>query len=144
MLNRWFDQSDLGIPYTSIQVNRGFCCARHRDKGNYGPSATKALGRFAGGRLLYWAQDNGDLSLSQLKEKDAVVADTRKWFLLDGTKAHEAKSFDGRRISVVFYRSTSWELADEEVAGQLHDLGVNLPQRYDDPEALEENDDTFQ
>ena len=140
VLNRWFAQAKLGIPYTSIQVNRGFSCARHRDRGNYGPSATKALGRFTGGRLLYWPKDNGDFRLNELKEQDAAVVDTRKWFLFDGTRAHEAKSFDGRRISVVFYRSSSWELADEQVAGQLHDLGVNLPTLYDDPNVLEEDE----
>ena len=52
VLCRWFSESFGHMFFTSVQVNRYFSCERHRDSGNLGVSAIKALGVFSGGELL--------------------------------------------------------------------------------------------
>ena len=128
LLMRWRHESGLGsIACTSIQLNQGFACAKHRDRGNKGPSSIRSLGSHTGGELLYWADDDQTLPAHQLPVKDAVTLDPRCWQTFDGRKAHQTCPFSGNRISVVFYTSTSIRDADSEIVEMLRDLGAVIP-----------------
>jgi len=131
LLNAWFMKSAWAgkFVWTSIQVNKFFACARHRDGANAGPSMLHALGDFDGGNLWVWPGDKGSGSVDSLSVRDAVELDTRSWQWIDGRKAHETQSFSGERISVVFYVVSDWEQATEETLQVLRQLGVVLPQQ---------------
>ena len=88
--------------FTTITLNQDFCCPRHRDRNNAGPSAICAAGPFPGGALRYWDRDGRSGPDSRLDPADAVDLRLRqKVWLCDGTKAHEVTPFDGQRTSVV-------------------------------------------
>ena len=128
LLCRWFRESCAEhIEFTSIQLNLHFSCRRHRDFGNIGTSATKALGDFGGGNLIYWPWDDKETPLGALDEDHAVTLDTRQWCVFDGTKAHQAQPYEGTRVSLVFFQSTAWRWADDDTKWRLAHLGVNLP-----------------
>ena len=82
LLCRW--QTDNGPPvgrpfcFSSICVNSGFASSIHRDANNTSLSVTKAFGRFHGGSLLYWPDDNGAWPLENLREADALSIDSSK------------------------------------------------------------------
>ena len=92
MLAVWLKQRrpsalSMDFPLTSISVNKNYAARLHRDGHNAGVSMTRALGPFEKGELVYWPNDDGRTPLEQLRERDAVVVDTRNNFTL----------FDGRR-----------------------------------------------
>ena len=68
VLNRWFDQSDLGIPYTSIQVNRGSPVQDIGPKELW-PQRYKSFRQVHRRTTFVLAENNGDLRLNELKEK---------------------------------------------------------------------------
>ena len=111
LLNAWFMKSAWAgsFVWTSIQVNKGFACARHRDVGNAGPSMLHALGEFDGGNLLVWPDDKGTGPVNSLSVRDAVELDTRSWQWIDGRKPHEAMSFSGERISAEYFVIAKWK-----------------------------------
>ena len=131
LLNAWLMRSTWAgsFVWTSVQVNKGFACARHRDSGNAGPSLLHALGDFVGGNLLVWPEDKGFRPVNTLSERDALEVETRQWRWLDGRKAHETLPFSGERISVVFYAVSTWEQATDETLQVLRQLGAALPRR---------------
>ena len=79
-LNAWLMRStwEGNFVWTSVQVNKGFACARHRDSGNAGPSLLYALGDFVGGNLLVWPEDKGFRPVNTLSERDALEVETRQ------------------------------------------------------------------
>ena len=76
----------------------------HRDGHNAGPSLTRSLGDFSGGRLLYFPDDDGRTQLDEFRQYDAVPLDTHSGFVLfDGNRAHSVEPFRGERYSLVFF-----------------------------------------
>ena len=76
----------------------------HRDGHNAGPSLTRSLGDFTGGRLLYFPDDDARHELDELRQEHAVPLDTKRGFcLFDGNRAHSVEPFLGERFSVVFF-----------------------------------------
>ena len=129
LLNVWFQKSakvDF-FGWTSIQVNKNFSCARHRDGGNAGTSFIVAVGDFSGGNLLYWPRDDGSGLVTDLPTDDAICLDPRDWQKFDGRSAHETLPFVGERISLVFYTTSTWRKATEESLNVLRCLGTVLP-----------------
>ena len=129
LLNAWLLQSEWSgkFVWTSIQVNKSFASARHRDGGNAGPSLVRALGRFDGGNLLVWPDDTGAGPVGALSYREAVELDVRRWQWIDGCKAHETTPFSGERISVVFFTVANWNRASDQTMQLLRQLGTALP-----------------
>ena len=128
VLSSWFLQTcPNAIYFTSIQLNEGFACNRHRDRGNRGLSAIRAVGDFVGGEVLFWRDDTRSTGVEGLRIEDATTLDVRDWQIFDGTKAHETLQFSGKRVSAVFYVSCSLDQASAETVEELEWLGANLP-----------------
>ena len=129
LLNHWFQQeySCADFTYTSIQLNVGFHCKRHRDKGNMGPSVIKSLGTYVGGILLYWKHDDTFGPLHNLHPSEAEKIDTRRWTKFDGRKAHEVTPFECERLSVVYYQLSTWRQAVGMSMKTIRQLGAKAP-----------------
>eukprot|EP00931_Biecheleriopsis_adriatica_P035804 TRINITY_DN20627_c0_g1_i1.p1 TRINITY_DN20627_c0_g1~~TRINITY_DN20627_c0_g1_i1.p1 ORF type:complete len:399 (-),score=82.35 TRINITY_DN20627_c0_g1_i1:112-1272(-) len=97
LFNRWVqDQkpSKYQKPFcfTSISVNYAYAARIHRDQGNHGPSMGAALGKFTGGRLNAWEDDDKTLDLEQLLEVKPKILDVSKGpTLFDGRRAHSVE-----------------------------------------------------
>lgn len=84
-----FARNHVEIPFTSIQVNDNYPCAKHRDKHNVGNSYIVAFGDYTGGELVL---DNKEYNIRH------------RPLLFDGSKIeHSTKDFTGRRWSLVFH-----------------------------------------
>ena len=78
--------------------------ARHRDRNNAGVSAIVSFGNHVGGVLMWWPKDSCNMPTRLLENKDATKVDPFQTpCFFDGTKAHEACSFVGDRITLIFY-----------------------------------------
>ena len=100
----------MDFPFTSISVNHAYAAKRHRDGNNAGPSLTRSLGAFTGGRLKYFPDDDGRLGLEEMRDQDAEILDTRNGFVVfDGNRAHEVEPFEGQRFSLVFFTIGAYE-----------------------------------
>lgn len=93
-----------GVHCTSINLNKNYAVARHRDTNNEGVSVVKAVGNFEGGQLLYWPNDPKNCRADQLHVKDAMQLNPRaQSVLINGSCALEVLNFQGERISAVFF-----------------------------------------
>jgi hypothetical protein len=91
-------------------VNYAYAAKRHRDGRNAGPSLTRSLGSFTGGKLKYFPNDDGRLPLEAMRDQDAEAFDTRNGFVLfDGNRAHEVEPFLGERYSLVWFTIGAYE-----------------------------------
>ena len=116
------------FPFTSISVNCNYSARIHRDSGNVGPSLTKAFGSFRGGSLKYWGEDDASLCLEELVQFPATVLDTGKALcLFDGRRAHAVEAFSGERYSLVFFCTSAFSRAREDVLAFVSSLGAHLP-----------------
>ena len=131
LLSAWVRQAwplTPPFPFTSVNVNYGYAARMHRDSNNVGPSLTKAFGPFHGGSLKYWGSDEGSLSLEELRQFSATVLDTgRALCLFDGRRAHSVEPFSGERYSLVYFSSSSFSRAGEDVLAFLFRLGAHIP-----------------
>ena len=114
--------------FTSVNVNYNFAARRHRDANNVGPSLTRSLGDFSGGRLLYWQDDDGSAELNDLEAVAPMAFDTKDAPLLfDGRRAHAVEAFCGERYSLVFFTCCWFANAAAETRAQLAIAGVPFP-----------------
>ena len=118
ILSRWLKESLPAIfqepfAFTSISVNHGYAARKHRDCYNVGPSMTKAFGDFEGGRLLYWADDDGTVSCADLPMAQAISFESnREMVLFDGRRCHAVTPFTGgSRYSIVFFTLQGFDKA---------------------------------
>merc|ERR1711896_67224 len=97
MLTQWFvSKRGKDIPdefgFTGININHNYAGRRHRDNGNEGPSAIKAIGKFSGGMLDYFPKDTkkpGRCEVTALEAKDSITLDlSKKFALFNGNNAH--------------------------------------------------------
>ena len=79
LLSRWLKErlpEELRdrFVHKSININKNYAGALHRDRNNVGPSIIKAFGDFSGGELQYWIDDDHKCSIDVIKAKylDAV------------------------------------------------------------------------
>jgi hypothetical protein len=116
LLARWMKQHVPDFPCTSISVNKDYAGRMHRDAFNAGPSVLMALGDFAGGCLEYWPDDDRRVSEAMLQNKEQPqVLDARvNTVMFDGCRAHAVSPFQGRRYSLVFFTTGSWDRCDDE------------------------------
>ena len=82
--------------YSTIQYNKNYKIAKHKDKRNTGVSYIIGLGNYEGGELLvYFDGEN---------EPPTPVDIKNKFYTFDGSKYyHEVADFTGDRISLVYY-----------------------------------------
>ena len=106
LLMRWLRQDERyeHFPANAIQLNKNVTTMEHRDGNNLGPSVIKAIGDFAGGRMLYWENDDGTMPVDKLKLwEEPKVLDVSDFTGVDGRKVHGTEAFTGIRYSLVFY-----------------------------------------
>lgn len=114
--------------YTSININKDYAGARHRDQGNSGPSFLKALGDFKGGQLQYFPGDDKSKKLEELKVGDSLKVDIKNGFcFFDGNRAHQVEAFEGHRYSLVYFSCARfWKMPPAEQKA-LKELGILYP-----------------
>ena len=77
-----------------------YAAKAHRDANNLGPSIVKAFGKFTGGELLYWPDDNGHDNIEKLIRTSADKFDARRELVLfSGLRCHAVAPFEGERYS---------------------------------------------
>lgn len=116
--------------YTSINVNANYAGALHRDANNEGPSLIKAFGKFTGGELNYWMNDDKTKGPVQkmCQPGEGITIDLKKNLLLfDGNRGHCVNDFDGERFSLVFFSIGQYRKADKLVRDELGRSGIRCP-----------------
>eukprot|EP00927_Polykrikos_kofoidii_P078335 TRINITY_DN7516_c0_g1_i1.p1 TRINITY_DN7516_c0_g1~~TRINITY_DN7516_c0_g1_i1.p1 ORF type:complete len:480 (+),score=52.83 TRINITY_DN7516_c0_g1_i1:75-1514(+) len=131
LLCQWL-QDQLGrdqFPFTSISINKGYAAAVHRDKGNKGPSAARAIGNFRGGELRYWRAIPANVDLRALRKADSVLLDSRHGVaFFDGNRPHGVEDFTGERFSAVFFTANMYQRASAAVCKKLKSFGIQWPE----------------
>eukprot|EP00931_Biecheleriopsis_adriatica_P093863 TRINITY_DN67589_c0_g1_i1.p1 TRINITY_DN67589_c0_g1~~TRINITY_DN67589_c0_g1_i1.p1 ORF type:complete len:431 (-),score=110.63 TRINITY_DN67589_c0_g1_i1:64-1320(-) len=136
LICQWFTSNqgseipaDFG--FTGININHNYAGRRHRDNGNEGPSAIKALGKFKGGTLGYFPRDfkkAGRRDVTELEENESITLDlSKKFALFNGNNAHGVRPFKGDRFSLVFFTTSKWYKMKEKEAKTLTKLGFKVP-----------------
>jgi len=136
LICQWFTSNqgseipaDFG--FTGININHNYAGRRHRDNGNEGPSAIKALGKFKGGALGYFPRDfkkAGRRDVTELEENESITLDlSKKFALFNGNNAHGVRPFKGDRFSLVFFTTSKWYKMKEKEAKTLTKLGFKVP-----------------
>ncbi|CAE8694958.1 unnamed protein product [Polarella glacialis] len=134
LFNQWLQDSlpagcNKPFPFTSISVNYAYAAKIHRDQGNCGPSFGAALGKFTGGRLNYWEQDNKSLDLDSLQADVAPkIMDVKQGpKLFDGRRAHSVEAFKGERFSLVFFSAGKYWKTPQKVQSFLSSCRCKFP-----------------
>merc|ERR1712048_489393 len=68
--------ADIGMerfPFTSININKNYNGKLHRDGNNVGPSMIKAFGKFTGGVLKHWPNDDRTTNLEKLPSHETTI-----------------------------------------------------------------------
>merc|ERR1712039_1043071 len=132
----WFltnrgDEIPDDFGFTGININHNYAGRRHRDNGNEGPSAIKAIGNFRGGLLNYFPKDvkkAGRCDVTSLKEEESMPLDLSKQFVLfNGNNAHGVQPFEGDRFSLVFFTTAKWYKTKDPEMKKLKELGFVIP-----------------
>lgn len=135
MLCQWFTSSMApDVPedfcFSGININHNYAGRRHRDAGNEGPSAIKAIGKFSGGKLNYFPLDfkqPGRCEVEDLDPKDSIALDiSKKFAFFNGNNAHGVEPFKGERFSLVFFSYSKFWKLPEEGQRKLQKLGFRL------------------
>merc|ERR1712039_116412 len=114
--------------FTSLNLNKNYAARVHRDGNNFGPSMIAAFGKFSGGELNYWSEDNKSCKLEELPAKP-----TQKFQLgsglamFNGNSAHSVNPFEGQRFSVVYFTSGCHAGLEAEDVSILKKLGMPYP-----------------
>lgn len=122
------------FPFTSISVNYAYGAKIHRDQGNHGPSMGVAMGKFKGGQLRYWEDDDQAVprknveKLLACKSKSKLVDVAKGPKLFDGRRAHSVEAFSGTRFSMVFFSAGKyWKASSKLVNFLKKDCKVEWP-----------------
>jgi len=117
--------------FTGININHNYAGKRHRDNGNEGPSAIKAIGKFTGGKLNYFPMDvkkPGRRDVTELEPKESIAMDLSKRFVLfNGNNAHGVQPFCGNRFSLVFFTTSKFFKVKNKEMDALKRLGFKVP-----------------
>lgn len=136
LLCKWLKDNRLELKLgcdfkcTAINLNANYAGARHRDANNEGPSVIRAVGKFTGGKLMYWPRDTvrPRTNLKDLKTHDSVTFDLKnETTVFDGTRAHEVQDFLGDRYSIVFFTSSGYPKVPMPNQKYLINLGMPYP-----------------
>jgi len=136
LLCQWFRKelgNDIpdGFGFTGININHNYAGRRHRDNGNEGPSAIKAIGKFTGGKLNYFPKDfkkPGRINVDMLDPSDSIAMDlSKKFAFFNGNNAHGVQAFGGDRFSLVFFTTSKWWKVKDKENDTLKRLGFMVP-----------------
>jgi len=117
-----------GFHFSSINVNKNYAAKLHRDGSNVGPSIIKAFGKFEGGLLHYFPNDDRSTHLEGLPSSDDIALDlTENLVLFDGHRGHYVAPFEGERYTLVYFTCERCEKALPEVKRQLIERGICFP-----------------
>ena len=100
LLRRLMRLHDPSFRYNAIQLNAGVQTKPHYDRNNTGLSYCLALGKYTGGGIDLYDDDD---------ERPArTVRNKRKWVLYDGvrTKHGSAPVHSGVRYAIIYYHTT--------------------------------------
>jgi len=125
--------------FTSINLNKNYAARQHRDGNNFGPSMIAAFGKFTGGELKYWSEDNKEEPLEKVKPRHAELLKLGQGMaLFNGNSAHAVEAFgkDEERYSVVYFTASCHARAHPEDVSTLRELGMPYPAPDEDPVAL--------
>merc|ERR1719422_1692691 len=87
-----------------------------------------AFGKFAGGELNYWSEDNKSRKLDELPIKPTEKFQLGVGLaLFNGNSAHSVNHFEGQRFSVVYFTNGSHASLDPEDVSILKELGMPYP-----------------
>ena len=116
---------------TSISLNKGYAARLHRDSNNLGPSIRRAIGKFKGGLLGYFPDDDSARELETLEADHAQVAvylDVKADFqVFDGLRGHFVEPFKGQRLSFVFFSVSKYWKTKPSMLAELRKRDFPLP-----------------
>jgi hypothetical protein len=116
--------------YTSININKDYAGKRHRDAGNAGPSLLKSLGRFTGGKLNYFPDDNGAEAVEDLPAEHSLKLDPQNGIVFfDGNRAHGVDKFHGTRYSLVYFTCRRFWKMPAQSQSLMKSLGFPYPNK---------------
>lgn len=136
LLCQWFlTNKGKDIPnkfgFTGISINCNYAARRHRDNGNEGPSAIRAMGKFSAGQLDYFPKDTkapNRCDVTALDANQSVCFDVSKKFVLfNGNNAHGVRQFKGNRYSLVFFTTSKFFKIKKKEVDTLKKLGFKTP-----------------
>jgi len=142
IINKWLTDrlpaEVRGFKFTSLNLNCNYAAKRHRDGNNFGPSMIKAFGKFEGGELNYFPDDDKSVDLEKLKVKDSKSINLSKNLaMFNGNSAHEVNEFKGDfRFSIVYFTLGCHAKAPKEVMTSLKSMGFHTPAPDEDPYTL--------
>ena len=127
ILCRFMQQKNPSFKFSTIQINKNYAAAPHRDGNNRGPSALIALGDFEGGGELEVeveveavASWRTRLTVERLSAKNRLV-------YFDGNNKHWVSSWKkGTRYSVVFFTIGNYRTFAPDVMERLRLLGFPI------------------
>merc|ERR1712060_751013 len=129
--NRGTGQLPPDFGFTGININHNYAGRRHRDNGNEGPSAIKAIGKFTGGKLNYFPKDvkkAGRCDVTALNPSESLALDiSQRFTLFNGNNAHGVQPFKGDRFSLVFFTTSKFFKIKEAEVETLKKLGFKVP-----------------
>jgi hypothetical protein len=114
--------------FTSLNLNKNYAARVHRDGNNFGPSMIAAFGKFSGGELNYWAEDDKQNKLEALPAKATDKFQIGSGLaLFNGNSAHCVDDFEGERFSIVYFTSGCHAKLVPEDVQILEELGMPYP-----------------
>lgn len=123
--------------FTSLNLNKDYAAKLHRDGNNFGPSMIAAFGKFEGGELNYWSEDNKQSKLEKLPDKPTEKFQIGSGLaLFNGNSAHSVSDFKGHRYSIVYFTASCHPSIHPEDATVLKDLGMPYPTPDEEEYAL--------
>lgn len=141
VINRWLtdrmpaDCKSFG--WTSLNINKDYAGAIHRDGNNFGPSMISAFGNFTGGKLNYFSGDDRTKSLDEVKKQKHESLDLSNGLaLFNGNSAHCVDDFEGNRYSIVYFTMSFHGKMKPEARKDLTNMGFNVPDPDADPYVL--------
>lgn len=142
VLNNWLKarrpaEMDADFPCTSISLNSNYAAKRHRDGNNAGPSMIAGFGKYTGGELAYWPDDDRTTAVEDLNHKDRKVFNIDKGLVLfDGCRGHEVDDFQGERYSVVWFNCGKYWTMGKDVCDYLKECGFGSRESPDLSDAM--------
>ena len=133
LLCRWLEDNlphEFQIPFhfTSVRIGHGGQTTPQRDQWCLGPAMTKSFGRFAGGQLIYWGQDDGTMDVTTADATRAQFFDTRREMVLfDPSRCHRVETFDGERYFLMYFTTAGYEKLTNEKRKTLVSIGSVWP-----------------
>merc|ERR1712086_970095 len=110
-LVNWWARLNCGpnFKWTTFTINHNWSSKAHRDKNNVGMSMITAVGKFVGGSLVVYNNDDRTTKPDQWDIKDLSDVTEhdikRQVIFFNGKNIHRTMPFEGTRTSIIFFES---------------------------------------